>query len=155
MSNLTATANGVKFDATTHQAKCVATKTGRIWTIILTESDVRQHGIVAPAGKECLVKCDDQAAFEKWYRANEAAKFQAAQDAKLATIEGQRAALKSAVENAYSPDSFPGSRAYNAYIAAEKALAAFDAVHPEIIAAAQEATTQRNAKKHADYNVWA
>jgi hypothetical protein len=47
----------------------------------------------------------------------------------------ERRTLANAASNAYSPENFPGSTAWRACRAAEKALDAFDAAHPEVLAA--------------------
>jgi hypothetical protein len=52
------------------------------------------------------------------------------------TLTEQRAELAEAVA-ATDTDAFPGSRAYMRYSRALKALADFDAAHPEVIAAIQ------------------
>ena len=60
-----------------------------------------------------------------------------------------RAALAQAVSRAYSPSSFPGSRAWMICNRAEKALDAFDAANPDVIA------EMKAAKKAADEARWA
>ena len=49
-------------------------------------------------------------------------------------LKNQRRDLAETVYNLYSPDNFPGSRAWIECNNARKELAAFDAAHPEIIA---------------------
>ena len=64
----------------------------------------------------------------------------------MATTDDQvaaRATLEEAFENAYNPDAFPGSRAYNASRRAEKALEAFDAENPSVLATVREANASR------------
>lgn len=46
----------------------------------------------------------------------------------------ERLALKRAAADAYSPDNFPGSKAWLDHSAAEKALREFDGAHPEVLA---------------------
>ena len=60
-----------------------------------------------------------------------------------------RASLAQAVSRAYSPSSFPGSRAWLICNKAEKALDAFDAANPEVLA------EMKAAKKAADEARWA
>ena len=52
--------------------------------------------------------------------------------------------------NAYSPDHFPGSAKWNRWNQAVKALEAFDAAHPELVAELKsEAEADRKAKYDA------
>ena len=51
----------------------------------------------------------------------------------METLKSQRDELAMAMANT-DPDAFPGSKAYSAASKAIKALAAFDAEHPEVIA---------------------
>lgn len=64
------------------------------------------------------------------------------------TLEGQREILCIAEYNTYSEDYFPGTRKWFINQDARKALEAFDAAHPEIVAAIDAA---RKAKDEADY----
>jgi hypothetical protein len=64
------------------------------------------------------------------------AAYDAARAAKLATLPGQREALAIALYNCES-GAFPGSAAWRAERAAIRALAVFDAAHPEVIASIQ------------------
>jgi len=64
------------------------------------------------------------------------AKMMAEKDARPTTMERtERAILRRASDNTYSPDDFPGSRRYMLHLAASRALAAFDAAHPDLVAA--------------------
>ena len=58
-----------------------------------------------------------------------------------------RQALADRAYNTYSPSNYPGSKAWRANMAAEAALEAFDAAHPEVIAAIKAA---RDAKPLSD-----
>ena len=64
-----------------------------------------------------------------------------------AELKAARAVLEEDFENAYNPDAFPGSRAYNASRRAEKALEAFDAANPGVL----EAVREDNANKGSHY----
>ena len=77
----------------------------------------------------------------------QAAELAAADLAK--TPAGQRAALVRAAYNSYSPDHFPGSAKWLENKRHEDALAAFDAAHPELAAAAEEA---RKATQQARFD---
>jgi hypothetical protein len=104
-----------------------------------------QHLICIIAGKPEL-----EVAFAA-HRADEAAKIEktlAERKAYEQTLEGQREVLATAEYDSYSEDNYPGSRAWMANKRAADALAAFDAAHPEIIAAI---TAARKAKQAADY----
>ena len=61
----------------------------------------------------------------------------------------QRAALAAAEYNSYDPEHFPGSKGWRRHQQARQALAAFDAAHPDFLAAAQMA---RQAKQAAEYD---
>ena len=65
-------------------------------------------------------------------------------------LRAEREILASEAYNTYDPDNFPGSRAYMANMAAERALAAFDSEHPEI-AATIEAEKAAEAKQRSGY----
>lgn len=65
------------------------------------------------------------------------------------TLATERADLAETERGTYDGDAFPGSKTYIRHSAALKALMAFDAEHPEIVAglaaeqAAQDATSPR------------
>lgn len=63
-------------------------------------------------------------------------------------LKAQRADLAKAEYNSYDPDHFPGSKGWLRNKQARIALEAFDAAHPDILAANQAA---RNAEQAADY----
>ena len=73
---------------------------------------------------------------------------EAAQLAFERSPEGQRELLARECENTYSPEHYPGSRAWQKNKVATDALRAFDDAHPEIVAAINAA---RAAKHAADY----
>ena len=68
-------------------------------------------------------------------------------------LYAERQEIADRERNLYSPEYFPGSAGWNKHNTALKALAAFDAEHPEIIA---EIEAQRAAKaaKIADEAGW-
>lgn len=83
-------------------------------------------------------------------KAEAAAKKAADETSFAATPRGQRKALAIAEYNLYSPDHFPGSEKWNRWNQAVKALEAFDAAHPELVAELKaEAEAGRNAKYDA------
>lgn len=51
---------------------------------------------------------------------------------------------------AIGDDGFPGSEAWNRARTAEKALAAFDAAHPEVLAAIQAAHSAEMGSRYQD-----
>ena len=62
-------------------------------------------------------------------------------------LKRERQVLADKAYNTYSPSNYPGSRAWRANMAAEAALEAFDAAHPEIVA---EIRAARDAKPMSD-----
>lgn len=64
-------------------------------------------------------------------------------------LKHTREDLAHKVENLYCPDDFPGSRAWRAHLAAERALRDFDAAHPEIVAEIRAARATAEAARHA------
>lgn len=77
-------------------------------------------------------------------RLNEASKR--AKTPKASDLATDRERLLGAVTNTYSPDNFPGSKGYHAYISAKKALETFDASHPEIFKAIREKHQQADKR---------
>ena len=66
------------------------------------------------------------------------------------SLHAERDALVQAESNSYSPDAFPGSRQWMINNQASKALAAFDAAHPEISAELQaKSDAERKASSEA------
>jgi hypothetical protein len=68
-------------------------------------------------------------------------------------LRKQRRQLADNDYNTYSPDDFPGSKRWNEHNAAEKALRAFDAAHPEVKAALQ-AKKDAKASKRLNADIW-
>ena len=107
-------------------------------------------------GKNIVALCAGKPELETMLAAHlpeksEAAAKKAADEAAFsATPRGQRKALVIAEYNAYSPDHFPGSAKWNRWNQAVKALEAFDAAHPELVAELKsEAEADRKAKYDA------
>jgi hypothetical protein len=63
-------------------------------------------------------------------------------------LQADRRTLATTEYNLYDPEHFPGSRGWLAHDRAVRALQAFDAAHPEIVAALEVA---RAAADHARY----
>ena len=68
------------------------------------------------------------------------------------TTTETREELRLAEYNSYDPDNFPGSRGWRANQAARKALADYDAAHPELVA---EIAARKDAKAAAEKAYWA
>ena len=68
-------------------------------------------------------------------------------------LRAERERLAEAAYNLYDPDDRPGSRKAQDYWAAEKAIMAFDAAHPEVKAEieAEQAAERRAAAKTAGW----
>ena len=62
-------------------------------------------------------------------------------------FKAQRAALIRTASNLYSPDNFPGSKAWQAHAAAEGAVKAFGAQYPEHSAQLKAERTAAKAAK--------
>lgn len=75
-------------------------------------------------------------------------------DRTLADLIQQRKQLSRDVINLYSPEHFPGSRAWHAQERAECALHAFDAAHPEVVAHLKAVRPEPEYKRdpHSHYN---
>ncbi len=61
-------------------------------------------------------------------------------------LKEQRKELAEAVYNSYSPEDFPGSKAWRITQSHQKQLNEFDTAHPEIIAQQTTEMNARNAK---------
>ena len=70
-----------------------------------------------------------------------------------AELKNQRNALAEKAYNLYSPSSFPGSKEWRAQQEAQRALDAFDAEHPEIVAQikAERAAADKAAAEDAGW----
>lgn len=134
------------------EVRYIATKEGRFYCIEITAEEKRQNGF--DVSQKVMFKLDDQAGYDAYKKQIAHIDFYTREYETMQTLEGQRAALKASVENMYSEENFPGSRAYNLYIAAEKKLAEFDAQYPQVKAAALKVAEERNARKFADHDVW-
>lgn len=68
-------------------------------------------------------------------------------------LKNQRKVLAEKVSDLYSPEDFPGSKAWRACQQAQRELNAFDAEHPEIIAAikAERAAADKAAAEDAGW----
>lgn len=84
------------------------------------------------------------------YKAKDLEEARADQDAREAAHPGlaEREVLAAAEYNTYSPEHFPGSARWHANHRAAKALADFDAAHPELVSFLQARKAARDKARY-------
>lgn len=113
---------------TSFPVECVTAKEGCFYVIVLTPQETLE---LVGMERTAKVLLDNQAGWKQFELDCRKERYDTEQ-ARPKSLEEQRKTLLSNEYNLYSAENFPGSRAWNKWNDAMKAIRAFDIVHPEI-----------------------
>ena len=120
--------NTIEELVTNFDIKCVPTKEGIVYVVALSRQEAKE---LVGLDREAMVKLADQAAWKQFEFDCGKERYDIEQ-ALPKSLEEQRQVLVEDEYNLYSAENFPGSKAWNKWNDATKALEAFDRNHPEI-----------------------